>query len=199
MTRLVVTLVDLQLDAQNFCLFTYNTSIKILYVFPALPCSSSGGLRRNCIYAASVIVTLCRWLSCATVKKEDVLYVNKQEFCASSWRSTKVILWCTVNQSSRLVVFASLSKELKMNWCWWEWYRWWHKLGCLLGATDEYHWRLDHGIQSPQMRQISTAYLSNYRYTMLFDAALGQTSPIGFAFCPLTARSPWRKIYCACI
>ena len=54
------TLVDLQLDAQNSYLFTYNTFIKILYMFRALPCSSSGGLRRNCIYAASGIVTLCR-------------------------------------------------------------------------------------------------------------------------------------------
>jgi hypothetical protein len=40
-----ITLVDLQLDAQNSYLFTYNTFIKILYVFRALPCSSSGGLR----------------------------------------------------------------------------------------------------------------------------------------------------------
>jgi hypothetical protein len=48
-----ITLVDLQLDAQNSYLFTYNTFIKILYMFRALPCSSSGGLRRNCIYAAS--------------------------------------------------------------------------------------------------------------------------------------------------
>ena len=55
-----ITLVDFQLDAQNSYLFTYNTFIKILYVFRALPCSSSGGLRRNCIYAASGIVTLCR-------------------------------------------------------------------------------------------------------------------------------------------
>jgi hypothetical protein len=39
-----------QLDAQNSYLFTYNTFIKILYMFRALPCSSSGGLRRNCIY-----------------------------------------------------------------------------------------------------------------------------------------------------
>ena len=54
------TLVDLQLDAQNSYLFTYNTFIKIIYIFRALPCSSSGGLRRNCIYAASGIVTLCR-------------------------------------------------------------------------------------------------------------------------------------------
>jgi len=53
-----ITLVDLQLDAQNSCLFTYNTFIKILYMFRALPCSSSGGLRRKCIYAASDIVTL---------------------------------------------------------------------------------------------------------------------------------------------
>jgi len=54
------SLVDLQLDAKNSYLFTYNTSIKILYMFRALPCSSSGGLRGNCIYAASGIVTLCR-------------------------------------------------------------------------------------------------------------------------------------------
>jgi hypothetical protein len=40
-------------------------------MFRALPCSSSEGLRRNCIYAASGIVTLCRWLSCAQVKKES--------------------------------------------------------------------------------------------------------------------------------
>ena len=33
----------------------------------ALPCSSSGGLRRNCVYAAPGIVTVCRWLSCAPV------------------------------------------------------------------------------------------------------------------------------------
>jgi hypothetical protein len=55
-----LTFVDLQLDAQNSCLFTYNTFIKILYMFRALPCSSSGGLSRNCTYAASGIVTLCR-------------------------------------------------------------------------------------------------------------------------------------------
>jgi hypothetical protein len=53
-------LVDLQLDAQNSYLFTYNTFIKLLYMFRALPCSSSGGLRRNCIYAASGIVTLSK-------------------------------------------------------------------------------------------------------------------------------------------
>jgi len=40
----------------NSYLFTYNTFIKILYMFRALPCSSSGGLHRNCIYAASGIV-----------------------------------------------------------------------------------------------------------------------------------------------
>ena len=44
-----ITLVDLQLDAQSY-LFIYNTFIKILYMFRALPCSSSAGLRRNCIY-----------------------------------------------------------------------------------------------------------------------------------------------------
>jgi hypothetical protein len=60
LTILHITLGDLQLDAQNFCLFTYNTFIKILYMFRALPHSSSGGLRCNCIDAASGIVTLCR-------------------------------------------------------------------------------------------------------------------------------------------
>jgi len=55
-----ITLVDFQLDAQNTYLFTYNTFIKILFMFRALRCSSSGGLCRNCIYEASGIVTLCR-------------------------------------------------------------------------------------------------------------------------------------------
>jgi len=55
-----ITLVDLQPDAQNSYLFTYNTFIKLIYMFRVVLCSSSGGLRRNCIYAASGIVTLCR-------------------------------------------------------------------------------------------------------------------------------------------
>jgi hypothetical protein len=41
-----ITLVDLQLDVQNSYLFTYNTFIKILYMFRTLLCSSSEGLRR---------------------------------------------------------------------------------------------------------------------------------------------------------
>ena len=56
--NLYITLFDLQLDAQDSCLYTYDTFITILYMFQALPCSSSGGLRRNCIYAVSGIVTL---------------------------------------------------------------------------------------------------------------------------------------------
>jgi len=43
-----ITLVDLQLDAQSSYLFTYNTFIKLLYIFRALPCLSSGDLRRIC-------------------------------------------------------------------------------------------------------------------------------------------------------
>ena len=54
------TLVDLQIDAQNSYLFTYNTFTKILYMFRASPRSSAGGLCRNCIYAASGIVTFRR-------------------------------------------------------------------------------------------------------------------------------------------
>jgi hypothetical protein len=53
-----ITLIDFQLDAQNSYLFIYNTFIKILYMFRALPRSSSRGLRRNRIHAASGIVTL---------------------------------------------------------------------------------------------------------------------------------------------
>jgi hypothetical protein len=45
--HLSITLVDLQLDAQDSYLFTHNTFIKILYMFRALPSSSSGGLRCN--------------------------------------------------------------------------------------------------------------------------------------------------------
>jgi hypothetical protein len=52
-----ITFVDLQLDAQNSCLFTYNTFIRILYTFRALPCSSSGALRRNCLYFRQLTFT----------------------------------------------------------------------------------------------------------------------------------------------
>ena len=69
-------MVDLHHDAQNSYLLTYNTFIKILYMFRAIPCSSSGGRRRNCIYVASNIVTLCRWLSCAPVKKELISFLT---------------------------------------------------------------------------------------------------------------------------
>jgi len=40
---------DQDLEVQNSYLFTYNIFIKILYMFRALPCSSSGGVRRNCM------------------------------------------------------------------------------------------------------------------------------------------------------
>jgi len=39
----------------------------------------------------------------------DILYVNKQEFCASSWKSTKGILRCTVNQSSNCRMWELIS------------------------------------------------------------------------------------------
>jgi hypothetical protein len=55
-----ITLVDFQIDEQYSYLFTYNTFIKLLYMFRALSCSSLGDLCRNCTYAASGIVTVCR-------------------------------------------------------------------------------------------------------------------------------------------
>jgi hypothetical protein len=54
-------------------------------MFRALLCSSSGGLRRNCIYAASGIVTVCRWLPCAPVKKVLFYPVHKTVTCRE-WR-----------------------------------------------------------------------------------------------------------------
>jgi len=49
----------------------------------------------------------------------NVLYVNKQEFCASRWRSSRVILRCTVNQSSRCrAVFERRAINLR-EWCIW--------------------------------------------------------------------------------
>ena len=80
---------------QNSYLFMYNTFIKILYMFRALPCSSSGGLRRNCIYAASGILTVCRLLSCEPVKAQNlylftyntfikILYMFRALPCSSS-------------------------------------------------------------------------------------------------------------------
>ena len=46
----MIKLVNFQLDAQISNLFTYNAFIKILYMFRAVPCSSSGGLLRNCSF-----------------------------------------------------------------------------------------------------------------------------------------------------
>ena len=86
------TLVDLQLDAQNSYLFIYNTFIKILYMFRTLPWSSSGGLRRNCIYAASGIVTICRWLSCVPVKKLLSSSVHKRVTCRK-WRYQRLHIY----------------------------------------------------------------------------------------------------------
>jgi len=56
--KISLTVVDFQLDAQNSYLFTYNTFIKILYMFRVLPCSSSGDLHRNCIYMHPLVSSL---------------------------------------------------------------------------------------------------------------------------------------------
>jgi len=69
----LTALVDFQLDAQNSYLVMCNIFIKILYIFRALLCSTSGGLRRNCMYAASGIFTFCKWLSWHRLRKKWVL------------------------------------------------------------------------------------------------------------------------------
>jgi len=73
-------------------LFTYNTFIKLLYMFRALPCSSSGGLRRDCIYAASGIVTVCRWLPCTPV--ENRVYTE----CPTRYRTRHFFNNFTTNE-----------------------------------------------------------------------------------------------------
>ena len=67
-------------------------------MFRALLCSSSGGLRRNCIYAASGIVTLCRWLSCAPVKKENhfFLFFDNNSDIKRNFRSEYIPYCCLV-------------------------------------------------------------------------------------------------------
>ena len=55
-----LTLVDFQLDAQNSYLFIYNTFIKILYMFQALPCSSSGGLDIDLLKICREMLETCR-------------------------------------------------------------------------------------------------------------------------------------------
>ena len=52
------SLVDLQFDAKNSYLFTYNTFIKILYMFRTLPCSSTGGPRRDLMYIRILCIKL---------------------------------------------------------------------------------------------------------------------------------------------
>ena len=48
-----ITLVNFHLDAQNSYLFIYYTFIKILYMFRAVRCSSSGGLILSMQYLIS--------------------------------------------------------------------------------------------------------------------------------------------------
>ena len=57
-----ITSVDLHLEARISCLFTYNTFIKILYMFRALSCSSSGVFLvfLSCLFS---IANLDDWLT----------------------------------------------------------------------------------------------------------------------------------------
>jgi hypothetical protein len=49
-----ITLVDLQLDAQNSYLFTYNTFIKILYMFRALLCFFLTGAQDSHLHRVTI-------------------------------------------------------------------------------------------------------------------------------------------------
>ena len=53
-----ITLVNLQLDAQNSYLFTYNTFIKTLYMFRALPCSHLQEVYVVIVYMQPLVLSL---------------------------------------------------------------------------------------------------------------------------------------------
>jgi hypothetical protein len=88
------TLVDLQLGEQNSYLFTYNTFIKILYMFRALTCSSPGGLRRNCIYSVSQEKSARLWENVLNVEvhryNPKLLYPKLNGYGDNGQRSLKV-------------------------------------------------------------------------------------------------------------
>jgi len=48
-------------------------------MFRALPCSSSGGLRRDCIYAASGIVSLCTLCPVHRLRKKNSFSTGAQD------------------------------------------------------------------------------------------------------------------------
>jgi len=62
-------------------------------MFRALPSSFSVGLRRNCIYAASGIVTLCRSLSCAPVKKGLLFWPVYRTVTCREWRYQRLHIY----------------------------------------------------------------------------------------------------------
>jgi hypothetical protein len=88
-----------------------------------LPCSSSGGLRLNCVYAASGIVTLCRWLSCAPVKKElflrpssHVSHFLGRARCGDARHRTTLIHMCAgirISLSSDIQRDGSIWRDLR--------------------------------------------------------------------------------------
>jgi hypothetical protein len=87
-------------------------------MFLALPCLSSAGLSRNCIYAASGIVTPCRWLSCAPVKKE-------RQIAITVWQITDAVdtVVCAPDDGRRyhpkhVEQFSDINKLCNVASCW---------------------------------------------------------------------------------
>jgi len=71
------TLVSFLLDAQNYLfiyLFIYNTFIKILYMFRAVRCSSSGGL---IVSMQHLISSLCKQVCCLKLLWCNLLQCSK--------------------------------------------------------------------------------------------------------------------------
>ena len=148
-------------------------------------------MKRTSLYEIFVVFVRVKPNSACVDRSSTVNSMDKISWNFVVWESRCSLRTDWWKGMKRLAVSASHTTHTNTNTHThkWEWYCWWHKLRCLPGGTDEYHLRLGHGISVwlPQMRQISTACLSNHRYTMLFDAAMSQISPNG---CTLSTYGP---------
>jgi hypothetical protein len=87
--------------------------IKLIYMFRAHSVHQQEVNDVNCTYAASGIVTLCKWLSCATAKEGLLLYwcslvltVWSRRFCCTRWTNCfcTILFWSSCTGISVLLV-----------------------------------------------------------------------------------------------
>jgi hypothetical protein len=81
-----------QLATQISCSFTQITLIKILYMFRTHSAHHQELHDANCTYAASGIVTLCKWLSCVTAEEVLPQRLHKTVTC-KEWRYQRLHMY----------------------------------------------------------------------------------------------------------